>query len=120
MREEDKRKVDCRRQCAGFYKGFGNFFFGRFGHWTISDCEVCDVSVSINFLRQNYSLDTFNTRAKLPDYSISVFTDAFVNFTYIHRVVLPNLILSSRFHKFKIRYLYYGTCCRIFTICTSK
>jgi hypothetical protein len=32
-------KVDCRRQCAGFYKGFGNFFFGRFGHWTISDCE---------------------------------------------------------------------------------
>lgn len=28
-----KEKVDCRRQCVGFYKGFGNFFFGRF--WTL-------------------------------------------------------------------------------------
>ena len=25
-----KEKVDCRRQCVGFYKGFGNFFF-----WTV-------------------------------------------------------------------------------------
>ena len=32
---EEKKKVDCRRQCVGFCKGFGNFFLdgldiGRF------------------------------------------------------------------------------------------
>jgi len=49
------------------------------------------VSVSINFLKQKYFLTLFNTRAKLPDYSISVFTHSFVKFSYMMQVLLPNL-----------------------------
>jgi len=40
-------------------------------------------SVSINFLKQNYCCIVYYTRAKLPDISIMVFTDAIVNFSFI-------------------------------------
>jgi hypothetical protein len=85
-----KRKLTARRQYAGFYKGFGNFFFGRFGHWTVSDCEECGVSVSINFLKQKYLSVMRNTRAKLPDIANMVFTQILVKFSSSHRVFLPD------------------------------
>jgi hypothetical protein len=58
-------------------------FLDGFGHWTVSDCEECSESVSINFLKQNYRCAAYDARAKLPDLSIMVFTDAIANFSFI-------------------------------------
>ena len=78
-----KQKVDCPETVRWFLQRIWKFLFGRFGHWTISDCEECSESVSINFLKQNYCCIAYSTRAKLPDISIMVFTDAIVNFSFI-------------------------------------
>jgi len=113
-------KVDCPETVRWFLQRIWKFLFGRFGHWTVSDCEVCDVSDTINFLQQNYCLNIFHTRAKLPDYLNMVFTQPFVMFSSSHCVLLPDLLMGSKSHKFKIRDLYYSICFRNFTICTSN
>src|ERR1043165_530849 len=113
-------KVDCPETVRWFLQRIWKFLFWTV--WTLddSDCEVCDVSVSINFLRQKYICITCNARAKPLNLAHMVFTDAIVKFSLLHRVFLTDLFFSSKYHKFKIRDLYYGICCRNFTICTSK
>jgi hypothetical protein len=116
----DKTKVDCPETVRWFLQRIWKFLVWTV--WTLDGFGLrrCGMSDQSTFRRQKYSSHRCNARAKFPYLADMVFTDQIVKFSLLHRVVLPDLCEGRRSHKFKIRELYYSTCCRNFTICTLK
>ena len=71
-----KEKVDCG-YVVSFSKDLFKKLSGRYsGHWTVEYED--EFSVSINFLKQKYSLRPVPTRAIMTDFAVMVFTVSFV------------------------------------------
>ena len=77
----EKRGKKKRKLTEGSVVSFSKDLFkklsGRYsGHWTVEYED--EFSVSINFLKQKYSLRPVPTRAIMTDFAVMVFTVSFV------------------------------------------
>ena len=79
--KKTKEKVDCPETVRWFLQRIWKFLFWTV--WTLDSFGLRRMRcVRVNQLsQQNYCCHIYNTRAKLPNLSIMVFTDAIVNFT---------------------------------------